>query len=121
MKKILAFSLCFCLIFALCACGSNKNVSESSKYLSIAKTSDKDNKYKLNEEDSKTISEMISSLKWDNAIGNCKSDIIIFYNDIELEYHTECGTANDMKNKRSIVFGKDIKEKANEIFAKYMK
>lgn len=71
----------------------------------------------LSEDEIDYIHNLLKSDEWKNTLGNCMTDYTISFGNQVMNYHTDCGTINDIKNMRSLTLSDKDKEKLNLILS----
>lgn len=140
MKKLPAFALALaCVVLVLTSCGTAEtggasevnnatvtkapddiNVNSNIKSWTI-KTGYTDEAAKeLSQEDTATISDVLSEGDWIDDLTKCEGDCVITTADGDVfYYHSACGTFNDNKNYRSLSTTEEEMALINSVLNQY--
>lgn len=66
------------------------------------------------------IADIIKSGNWSEGTSDCQSDSIWYIGSKEIQYHSDCGTFNDMRNEERLHLTEEQQAEVNAILGKYI-
>ena len=67
----------------------------------------------LEEKERKYVADLLNGAVWEDAVTNCACDYIFYFQIPEVQYHSECGTFNDVTNQKHTVISAQERETLN--------
>ena len=98
MKKSLALVLALIFILPFVGCASKAYELPHDQF---CYSIDNSQAVELKTADKKYIVNLLNDASWTNDLSNCGSEFVFYTQKQEIRYHSECGTFNDITNKKS--------------------
>ncbi len=104
MKKCIVLVLTVIVVLGFAGCGGNTYELPHDQFCYSV---DLSAVIELETEDKSYIVDLLNEASWVNDLSNCDSDFVFYTQNQEVSYHSECGTFNDITNKKSMTVSEE--------------
>ncbi len=114
MKKFVSFTLSMVFILGLVGCSSKSYELPHDQFCyAYESPTDRTREVELRKADKNYIVDLLNEGSWIDDLSNCGSDFVFYTQKQEVRYHSECGTFNDVTNKKSMTVSKEQRTTIN--------
>ena len=113
MKKIIVIIITLVYFFSVTGCG--KKYEGPLSCISYIGNEGTVVLIDMTEDVHKEILAILNSGHWYNDVSKCESDYSFETKNEKIYYHADCGTFNDVTNKRYMTLSEEKKEKINQL------
>ena len=110
MKKLISGLLTIMLLFSLFGCREKTYKLPWDQFCSTGTST-----IELNGEKREYIIDLLNALEWQDGASNCLSDFTFYPQAQRVEYHSTCGTFNDVTRGKTAKATEEQRLKLNEI------